>query len=313
MKRRNFIECLALVGSSCLMPKQVLKENKNICKPDDGIVDISFSTLELEELIKKDYKREFNNKDKNIIKDINLRNFLRDKITEQNNSYLFGKCLDDAVSNFIIRFNKLYSQIRNSCYEPLQDGNLDYALVMPKSFLEDEMDISIEIDKKDLLLKVYQNFNSQNLLLLEKPVALGKGKTIVKDKEMNFNTPSGTFYIKRIVTYPWWYPPEWSDAKGPIKPGKNNPYGIWMAETCSNLEIEGYEINLKGDDGIRIHSTNMPLSIGKYASHGCIRVHPDVAEELFPAILYYIYHKEPKTNSRGTIYPLEKVIEVRIE
>ncbi|MFA5175903.1 MAG: L,D-transpeptidase [Candidatus Nanoarchaeia archaeon] len=290
--RRDFIKSCSLALPICLFQKE------------EGIADISFSALELEELIKKDYNREFNNKDKHIIKDINLRDFLREKITENNNSYLFGKYMDDIVSEFKIHFNGLYSQIKSSCYEPLQSWNLNYSLVIPNNFLVDEMGLSIEIDKKKSLLKVYQRFNSKNILLLEKPVGLGMGKT----KERDFSTPSGIFYIKRLVKNPWWYPPEWASAKGPIGPGKNNPFGIWMAELYSNPNLIGYEFRLAGDDGIRLHSTNKPLG----PSHGCVRGIPDVIEELYPAFLHYILHKEPKTTSRGTIYPLEKVIEVKI-
>jgi L,D-transpeptidase ErfK/SrfK len=37
-------------------------------------------------------------------------------------------------------------------------------------------------------------------------------------------------------------------------------------------------------DGVGIHATNRPWSVGYYASHGCIRMLPDEIEKLFPQI-----------------------------
>ncbi len=85
------------------------------------------------------------------------------------------------------------------------------------------------------------------------PVAVGKQRT---------PSPNGTFHIASRVQYPTWYQPG-----RVVKPGPANPLGTrWMG-----LGYKGYGI----------HGTNAPLSIGKAASHGCIRMRNHDVEELF--------------------------------
>jgi L,D-transpeptidase-like protein len=75
-------------------------------------------------------------------------------------------------------------------------------------------------------------------------VAVGKPST---------PSPVGTFTIERRVANPTYH----HDGKT-VLPGPGNPVGTrWMA-----LSIHGYGI----------HGTNEPKSIGKAASHGCIRL-----------------------------------------
>jgi lipoprotein-anchoring transpeptidase ErfK/SrfK len=55
-----------------------------------------------------------------------------------------------------------------------------------------------------------------------------------------------------------------------VAPGKSNPLGSrWMG-----LSAKGYGI----------HGTNVPTSIGKAASHGCIRMRKQDLEELFEMV-----------------------------
>jgi len=88
-------------------------------------------------------------------------------------------------------------------------------------------------------------------------VAVGKAST---------PTPEGTFAIINRVPHPTWYGP-----KGVVvAPGKDNPLGSrWMG-----LSMKGYGI----------HGTNVPSSIGKAASHGCIRMRQSDLEELFELV-----------------------------
>jgi len=86
------------------------------------------------------------------------------------------------------------------------------------------------------------------------PVAVGKATT---------PSPVGTFTIERRVANPTYT----HDGKV-IAPGPNNPVGSrWMG-----LSLQGYGI----------HGTNEPRSIGKAASHGCIRMAKADLEELYP-------------------------------
>lgn len=78
----------------------------------------------------------------------------------------------------------------------------------------------------------------------------------------NSPSPSGTFQVKNRLVAPTYYHP------GKVIPaGANNPLGTrWIG-----LSTKGYGI----------HGTNVENSIGKAASHGCIRMHRKDLEELF--------------------------------
>jgi lipoprotein-anchoring transpeptidase ErfK/SrfK len=87
-------------------------------------------------------------------------------------------------------------------------------------------------------------------------VAVGKAST---------PTPRGEFVVINRVPHPTWYGPN-----GPVPPGKDNPIGTrWMG-----LSVAGYGI----------HGTNAPASIGRAASHGCIRMRQQDLEELFDLV-----------------------------
>lgn len=85
------------------------------------------------------------------------------------------------------------------------------------------------------------------------PVAVGAA---------NSPSPSGRFQVKNRLVAPTYYHP------GKVIPaGASNPLGTrWIG-----LSTKGYGI----------HGTNVESSIGKAASHGCIRMHRKDLEELF--------------------------------
>jgi lipoprotein-anchoring transpeptidase ErfK/SrfK len=78
-------------------------------------------------------------------------------------------------------------------------------------------------------------------------------------------SPVGSFTIVTQIPEPTWY------TKGRIvPPGKANPLGTrWLG-----LSKKGYGI----------HGTNAPASIGRNASHGCIRMRNRDVEELFEMV-----------------------------
>src|ERR1700676_4319064 len=85
------------------------------------------------------------------------------------------------------------------------------------------------------------------------PIAVGKQST---------PSPNGNFRIVSRVVKPTWFKPSKT-----VRPGPANPLGTrWMG-----LGYKGYGI----------HGTNMPNSIGKAASHGCIRMRNHDVEEWF--------------------------------
>jgi lipoprotein-anchoring transpeptidase ErfK/SrfK len=78
-------------------------------------------------------------------------------------------------------------------------------------------------------------------------------------------SPTGTFKVVRRVV-----DPTWSSNGKVIGPGKFNPVGTrWIG-----LSIKGYGI----------HGTNVPSSIGRNASHGCIRMRNHDVEELYTMV-----------------------------
>jgi lipoprotein-anchoring transpeptidase ErfK/SrfK len=78
-------------------------------------------------------------------------------------------------------------------------------------------------------------------------------------------SPGGEFQIVQRLENPGYYKPGVV-----IAPGKGNPLGTrWMG------------LNVKG---LGIHGTNRPDSIGKNASHGCIRLRNSDIEDLFARV-----------------------------
>ncbi|MCE1245216.1 MAG: L,D-transpeptidase family protein [Firmicutes bacterium] len=113
------------------------------------------------------------------------------------------------------------------------------------------------------------NLAERGLYLYEKgrivnfyPVAIGQtGKWM---------TPTGDYKIITKVKNPTWIPPEWAGQDEPVPAGPDNPLGDrWMG-----LDKPGYGI----------HATNVPVSIGLAASHGCIRMYPELARKLFDQV-----------------------------
>jgi len=88
------------------------------------------------------------------------------------------------------------------------------------------------------------------------PVGVGKPST---------PSPAGTFQIVSRIPHPTWYGPGQVVAPGPA-----NPLGTrWIG-----LSQRGYGI----------HGTNNQSSVGKAASHGCIRMKKADVEELFKMV-----------------------------
>lgn len=104
----------------------------------------------------------------------------------------------------------------------------------------------------------------------DRKLALVEGERVVKVYDVAVGkattpSPEGEFTVETRLTNPTWYGP-----KKVVGPGKNNPLGTrWLG-----LSRRGYGI----------HGTNVPQSIGKAASHGCIRMRNADVEELFELV-----------------------------
>jgi lipoprotein-anchoring transpeptidase ErfK/SrfK len=81
----------------------------------------------------------------------------------------------------------------------------------------------------------------------------------------NSPSPSGEFQIAQRLENPGYYHPGTV-----VAPGKSNPLGTrWIGLSAK---------------GFGIHGTNRPQSIGKNASHGCIRLRNHDVEDLFARV-----------------------------
>jgi hypothetical protein len=88
-------------------------------------------------------------------------------------------------------------------------------------------------------------------------------------------TPAGEWTIDRKAENPTWYNPaldSWGAGLPAVIPGgPGNPMGTRaLYITAPGL--------------IRIHGTSSPDSIGRYASHGCIRMHNEEIEQLYELV-----------------------------
>ena len=124
-----------------------------------------------------------------------------------------------------------------------------------------EYQLTAQAPQKSLVIVV--SIEDRKLALVEDgqlrkvyTVAVGKPST---------PSPIGTFKIVRRVANP-----VYQHDGVTIKPGPGNPVGTrWMG-----LSLPGYGI----------HGTNVPRSIGKASSHGCIRMANGDLEELYSLV-----------------------------
>ena len=104
-------------------------------------------------------------------------------------------------------------------------------------------------------------FSKRENLAMTFPIGIG-------DKD--FETPKGVFRISEKRVHPTWYIPPSLQAKYNAKtmpPGPENPLGeYWMG---------------LGDSSYGIHGTDIPWSVGRLVTHGCIRLYPEDIERLF--------------------------------
>lgn len=129
-----------------------------------------------------------------------------------------------------------------------------------------ELSQGLVINLPELLL--YQFY----LGVYQRRYALAVGKK-------SWPTPTGTYLILNKRQNPTWNVPisiqeeMWNEGKEVLEkvpPGPKNPLGKYWLGTSA--------------DGVGIHATNRPWSIGNSVSHGCIRMLPDEIAQLFPQV-----------------------------
>ncbi|MDX1921171.1 MAG: L,D-transpeptidase [Candidatus Caenarcaniphilales bacterium] len=110
------------------------------------------------------------------------------------------------------------------------------------------------------------NIPSRQLFFKDKQEILKK-YTIAVGRSREMMTPIGDYKILSKEFNPGWIHPETNKK---VLPGKNNPLGTRL--------IVFHRV---GDIALGIHGTNEPSSIGKFVSHGFIRLNNKDIEELY--------------------------------
>jgi lipoprotein-anchoring transpeptidase ErfK/SrfK len=115
---------------------------------------------------------------------------------------------------------------------------------------------------------------NQNRLYLYDGFTIVRSWSVATAKP-GFTTPTGIWRIYDKKVDPTWYNPApngWAASEPAVIPGgPGNP----MGPRALYITAPGL---------IRIHGTSDEASIGRYASHGCIRMHNDEVVQLYPQV-----------------------------
>ncbi|MDX1920707.1 MAG: L,D-transpeptidase [Candidatus Caenarcaniphilales bacterium] len=105
-------------------------------------------------------------------------------------------------------------------------------------------------------------FLQSGRLVREYSVGVGNSKVM--------QTPPGRYKVERKIINPIWEHPYKAPGQSRIGNGAKNPLGTrWIGFHSEGSGVYG------------IHGTNEPSSIGRFVSHGCVRMHNADVEELF--------------------------------
>jgi lipoprotein-anchoring transpeptidase ErfK/SrfK len=112
-------------------------------------------------------------------------------------------------------------------------------------------------------------------LVARGPVATGTEKTLKKGtKVWMFHTPRGRLKVLRKIDDPVWRKPDWAFVEaGERVPPADSPKRLIKGK------LGKYALDL--GDGILIHGTAETDSLGRKASHGCVRVGSELLERVY--------------------------------
>jgi L,D-transpeptidase-like protein len=128
-------------------------------------------------------------------------------------------------------------------------------------------------------------------LLTDGPAATGTEKILEHGDDLwLFHTPRGHLKVLRKIVDPIWVKPDWAFIEaGERIPPPNSP----------KRQVKGHlgKYALALGEGILIHGTDDPHSIGRYASHGCIRLPNDLLRKIWNVTKVgtdvYIFDSDP--------------------
>jgi len=153
-------------------------------------------------------------------------------------------------------------------YEPTAESSKDKPIYMssvayaaeknrapsPESRAPGVKDVHIIINIPATTMTLYENGKPH----IRSKIAVGSGI---------YPTPEDKMTINHVVWNPWWIPPPSDWAKDDVKtpPGPGNPLGV---------------VKIPMQKAIMLHGTNARSSVGRPASHGCMRMYNQDAAAL---------------------------------
>jgi L,D-transpeptidase ErfK/SrfK len=137
-------------------------------------------------------------------------------------------------------------------------------------------------------------------LVTKSPAATGTGKILKRGSKIwAFHTPRGRLKVLRKIEDPIWRKPDWAFVEaGEAVPAPNSP----------KRYVKGHlgKFALDLGDGILIHGTDDVDSLGRKASHGCVRLPDEMLARVYDAAAVgtevYIFESTPpstKTANSG--------------
>jgi L,D-transpeptidase ErfK/SrfK len=113
---------------------------------------------------------------------------------------------------------------------------------------------------------------------------------------LDYQTPSGNFYVNQKIVNPAWHIPKHLQAK----------YGMAVMPAGPDNPMGAYKLGLNwGDYGI--HGCNLDWAVGRLVSHGCTRLYAKDISKLYPMVpkgtkVEYIYEPALIGFRQGHIY-----------
>lgn len=141
------------------------------------------------------------------------------------------------------------------------------------------------------------------MLVRKSAAATGSDKVLRKGRKVWwFRTPRGRHTVVRKIVDPVWTKPDWAFVEeGKAIPPPDSPL------RKERGTMGKYALDL--GERVMIHGTNDPRSIGRRASHGCIRLPNDMLSVLWKEVEVgtevYIFDSQPRYASEGGLSDLD--------
>ncbi|MBD2341896.1 L,D-transpeptidase [Calothrix sp. FACHB-156] len=151
--------------------------------------------------------------------------------------------------------------------------------ISPKVALSSEAELTSKLREYSVIQRANNNRTQPTHLVISvsrRQVSLYRGKTRIKSYRIavgrqGWETPTGNFQVQQMFKDPTWINP----LTGKSIPGGDpeNPLGRYWIGFWTD-----------GKNWVGFHGTPNPESVGKAASHGCIRMYGNDVQQLFSQV-----------------------------